>query len=155
MQENQFIIFKLEEEQYGINIITVQEITQFKECNKISNMPHFVEGIINLRGKIVPIICLKKRFKIEERQINTETRIIVVNINDKQVGFIVDEASEVISLNENDIELPPDMIASVERQYITGIGKLKDKIIILLDLEKIMTNDENAMISEIKQKGDI
>ncbi len=149
MAENQYVIFKLGNEEYGVDIMKVKEISEFKESTKVPNTPYFVDGIINLRGEIIPIINLKKRFNIEGNNINSDTRIIVININDKNVGFVVDEASQVLRIDEKDIESAPEIIAGVDRQYINGVGKINEKIVILLDLEKILTDEEKEKLDEM------
>ncbi|RKD27568.1 purine-binding chemotaxis protein CheW [Caminicella sporogenes DSM 14501] len=150
MAENQYVIFKLGNEEYGVDIMKVKEISEFKESIKVPNAPYFVDGIINLRGEIIPIINLKKRFNIESQGINSDTRIIVINIRNKNVGFVVDEASQVLRIDEKDIESAPDIIVGVDRQYITGVGKIDDKIVILLDLEKILSDEEKEKLEEMQ-----
>ena len=149
MAEKQYVIFRLGKEEYGVEIVNVKEICEYKESVKVPNTPGFVNGIINLRGDITPIINLKKRFHLAEGDINSDTRIIVININNRQVGFIVDEASQVIRISEEDIEPAPDLVAGVEKKYIIGVGKLADRIILLLDLEYILTEDEKEKIHNI------
>lgn len=148
MSVKQLVIFKLGNEEYGIDISKVNEISQFKESNKIPNSPDFISGIINLRGDIIPMIDLKIKFNICTGS-KTDRRVIVTNIKEKKVGFVVDEASEVLSIMENDIDPPPELISREERQYITGIGKLKDRIIIILDLEKILTNEQKKHLNDM------
>ncbi|SKC64036.1 chemotaxis protein CheW [Maledivibacter halophilus] len=150
MSEKQYVIFKLETEEYGVDIMKVKEISEFKESTKVPNAPYFVDGIINLRGEIIPIINLKKRFKISLGNVNSDTRIIVININDKNVGFVVDEASQVLRIKDDEIDVAPEIIAGVERQYITGVGKVGEKIIILLDLEKILTDEEKEKLGDME-----
>lgn len=144
----QLVIFELGNEQYGIDISKVNEISEFKESNKIPDAPDFISGIINLRGEIIPMIDLKTRFNISTNT-KAEKRIIVTNIKEKKVGFIVDDASEVLSIMESDIDPPPEIIAREGRKYITGIGKLKDRIIIILDLEKILTNEQEKHLNSL------
>lgn len=148
--EKQYVIFKLGKEEYGVDIMNVKEISEFKESVKIPNTPKFIDGIINLRGDITPIINLKKRFDLDENGANSDTRIIVIHINNKQVGFVVDEASQVIRIREEDIEPAPDLVAGVDKRYITGVGKLENKIVLLLDLEYILTDDEKDKIQLIE-----
>ncbi|MDK2919871.1 MAG: purine-binding chemotaxis protein CheW [Candidatus Petromonas sp.] len=150
MAEKQYVIFKLGSEEYGVDIMRVKEISEFKESTKVPNSPYFVDGIINLRGEIIPIINLKKRFNIESEGINSDTRIIVINLNEKNVGFVVDEASQVLRINDEDIDPAPEIIAGVDRQYINGVGKIDDKIVILLDLEKILSDKEKEKIEEME-----
>ncbi|MEN1761892.1 chemotaxis protein CheW [Anoxynatronum sibiricum] len=144
--EKQYVVFKLNQEEYGVAISHVQEITEIKSITSVPNTPAFVEGIINLRGKIVPIVSIKKRFDLPLEGELEEQRIIIINLNEKQVGFIVDDASQVLTMDENQIESPPELIAGIDRDYIIGIGKVDEKIIVLLDLEKILSDKEKKEI---------
>ncbi len=147
--EKQYVIFKLGNEEYGVDIMNVREISEFKESVKVPNTPKFVDGIINLRGDITPIVNLKKRFELENTEVDSDTRIIVINIKNKQVGFLVDEASQVLRIKEEDIESAPDLVAGVDKKYIIGVGKLEEKIVLLLDLEYILTDEEKDKIQQI------
>ena len=149
MAETQFVVFKLGKEEYGVDIMQVKEIVSYKEPVKVPNTPNFIEGIINLRSEIKPIVNLKKRFNINGESIDEETRIIVMNIDSKQVGFIVDDASEVITISDDNIEAAPDIIAGIDRRYITGIGKVNDRILILLDLDKLFSTNEIESLEAI------
>lgn len=149
MAELQFVVFKLGNEEYGVNIMQVKEIVSYKEPVKVPNTPKFIEGIINLRSQIIPIVNLKKRFNIPGEAVCEETRIIVMNIDSKQVGFIVDDASEVRTISEEDIENAPDIIAGIERKYITGIGKIGERILILLDLDKLFDEQEKESLEAV------
>ncbi len=150
VSEKQYVIFNLGNEEYGVDIMKVKEISEFKESTKVPNAPYFVDGIINLRGEIIPIVNLKKRFNIDNNDVDSDTRIIVINLNERNVGFVVDEASQVLRINDNDIDPAPEIIAGIERQYITGVGKVDEKIIILLDLEKILTDEEKVKLKEME-----
>jgi len=151
MSEKQYVIFKLGDEKYGVDIMKVKEISEFKTSTKVPNAPYFIDGIINLRGEIIPIVNLKKRFNINNNDsVNSDTRIIVININSRNIGFVVDEASEVLRINDNDIEPAPEIITGVDRQYINGVGKLENTIVILLDLEKILTDEEKEKLEEME-----
>jgi len=151
MAENQFVIFRLGNEKYGVDIMKVKEICEYKASTKVPNAPDFIEGIINLRGEIIPIVNLKKRFKISGAdEVSTYSRIIVININEKNVGFIVDEASEVLRINGADIEEAPEIITGIDRRFITGVGKVNESIILILDLEKILTEKEKEKLEELK-----
>lgn len=149
MAEKQYVIFKLSGEEYGVEINHVQEITEYKKATKVPNVPNFVEGIINLRGNITPIISLKKKFNLVESEIKENNRIIIINLKNKQVGFIVDDASQVLTMDEKHIENPPEILTGIDRQYIIGIGKMEEKIIIMLDLEKILTEEEKEEIKNM------
>ncbi|WIV10506.1 chemotaxis protein CheW [Proteiniborus sp. MB09-C3] len=150
MSEKQYVVFNLGKEEYGIDIMNVTEIVQCQDSVKVPNSPKFIEGITNYRGKVIPIICLKKKFGMEDSTRDANTRIIVINLNDKQIGFLVDEASQTVRLDDSNIDPTPDIIAGIERKYITGVGKLENRLIILIDLEKVLTDDDKEKINMIE-----
>ncbi|MBE6083555.1 purine-binding chemotaxis protein CheW [Acidilutibacter cellobiosedens] len=151
MSENQYVVFKLGKEEYGIDIMNVKEIGSYKETVKVPNTPKFIDGIINYRGKVIPIINLKKRFNLENTEINADTRVIIINLNEKQIGFVVDEASQTVRLNDNEIDPAPDIISSIDRKYIIGVGKLsEERLIIIIDLEKVLNDSEKSEIEQMK-----
>ncbi|MCT4595948.1 MAG: chemotaxis protein CheW [Anaeromicrobium sp.] len=152
MAEKQYVIFKLDNESYGVDIMNVKEIIEYKETVKVPNTLDFIEGIINLRGEIVPIVNLQKRLKTGNTKVTNETRVIVINMEDRQVGFMVDEASQVMRISEENIEPAPELVAGIEKKYIMGVGKLENNIVILLDLKFILTEDEKAKIGEIRSE---
>ncbi len=149
MAENQFVIFRLAEERYAVDILNVGGISEFRDVTKVPNAPYFIDGIINLRGDIIPIVNLKKRFNIPEKEADSDTRIIINNIRGKDIGFVVDEASQVIKIDDADIEEAPDIIKGADRQYISGVGKVADHIVILLNLEKILSDEEQKAVNDI------
>lgn len=150
MAENQYVVFKLGKEEYGIDIMNVKEIVPHQESVKVPNAPHFVSGIINFRGHVIPIIDLKKRFHLADSAIDGNTRIIVINLKGKQVGYIVDEASQTIRLMDEDIDPTPDVVNSIDRKFITGVGKKDNRLIILIDLEQVLTEEEKQTIHEME-----
>lgn len=150
MAENQYVIFKLGKEEFGIDIMNVREIVQYQESVKVPNSPSFIEGIINYRGKVIPIVCLKTKFNMENSLKDANTRIIVINLNDRQIGFLVDEASQTVRIDESNIDPTPDIITGVERKYISGVGKLDNRLIILIDLEKVLTDDDKEKIEMLE-----
>jgi purine-binding chemotaxis protein CheW len=151
MSENQYVVSKLGKEEYGIDIMNVKEIGSYKETVKVPNTPKFIDGIINYRGKVIPIINLKKRFNLENTEINADTRVIIINLNEKQIGFVVDEASQTVRLNDNEIDPAPDIISSIDRKYIIGVGKLsEERLIIIIDLEKVLNDSEKSEIEQMK-----
>lgn len=151
MSEEQYVVFKLGNEEYAINIMNVTEISPYEEIAKIPNVPNFVEGIINYRGHVIPIICLRKRFGINADKIDNNTRIIVISLEDKQVGFIVDEASQTIKIDDEQIDPASSISASVDMKYINGVGKVDNRLIIIIDLEKVLTEEEREEIQEIEE----
>lgn len=154
MAENQYVIFKLDEEEFGIEIMNVREIVPYERGISVPNTPNFVEGIMNYRGTVVPLICLRKRFNISGVPDIEHRRIIVINMDDKQVGFIVDEASQTIKIDREDIEDAPGIITSnIDREYIYGVGKKDKRLIILVDLESVLSEGEKQKLSDIDIKG--
>lgn len=150
MSEKQYVIFKLSKEEYGIDIMNVREIVQYQESVKVPNSPAFIEGIINYRGKVIPIICLKKKFGMGNSINDANTRIIVINLNDKQIGFLVDEASQTVRIDDSNIDPTPEVISGIERKYITGVGKIDNRLVILIDLEKVLTDDDKVKIESLE-----
>lgn len=149
MAEQQVVVFGLGREEYGVEITEVQEIVRLQDITKIPNTPEFVEGVVNLRGKVIPLIDLKKRFGLEQAERTGDNRIIVVNINDSVIGVIVDYVSEVIRLADDMIEQPPSIVKGIGKEYLKGIGKISDRLLILLDLEKILNSSEQGILQEI------
>lgn len=153
MEEKQYVIFKLGNEHYGMDIMHVKEITENKETTKIPNSPDFIDGVINLRGRIVPVINLKKRFGLKNTEIKENSRIIIVTMGEKLVGFIIDDASQVMSIKDEEIESPPEIIASVDKKYIVGIGKTQEKMIILLDTASIFLKEEENQMKSMQDES--
>ncbi|HWR60647.1 MAG TPA: chemotaxis protein CheW [Clostridia bacterium] len=149
MAEMQFVVFKLGREEYGVNIMQVQEIGPYQEPVKVPNTPDFVEGVMNLRGNVIPVLSLKKRFNIKDQELTENTRTIVINFGDKQIAFIVDDASEVLTLDTADIQDTPEIIAGLERKYITGIGKRGDRLLIILDLSFLLNEQEQMQLANM------
>ncbi len=146
----QLVTFKLENEEFGVDILKVQEINKMMNITKIPNAPTFIEGVINLRGKIIPIIDLRKRLGFLNRVYDKSTRIIVVELDGLVLGFIVDSVSEVLRIPGNTIEPPPSIVAGIESDYIEGVGKLNDRLLILLELKKIFASPERKEIENIE-----
>ena len=149
MAERQLIVFKLDQEEYGVDIMNVQEIGSYEKPTKVPNAPDFVEGIINLRGTIIPIVSLRKRFRLPEGKITELTRLVVINIGSKQIGFVVDDASEVLTMYDENIEAPPAIIVGQDKKYIAGVGKAGNRILIILDLNKLFTEEEHEELQGI------
>jgi purine-binding chemotaxis protein CheW len=138
----QLVTFTIGHEEFGVDILAVQEIIRTMEITKVPKAPHFVEGVINLRGKVIPIIDLRSRFNMASKKHDKSTRIIVLEINAMIVGFVVDAVSEVLRVPANTVEPPPPVVAGIESEYISGIGKLDDRLLILLDLNKLLGGAE-------------
>ena len=142
----QLVSFSLGNEEFAVDILKVQEINRMIEITKVPKSPDFVEGVINLRGKVIPIIDLRRRFGLNAQEHDKQTRIIVVDIKGKIIGLVVDSVSEVLRLSSETIEPPPPMVAGVDAQYICGVGKLDNRLLILLDLNKILSSEENNIL---------
>ncbi|MGD0052531.1 MAG: chemotaxis protein CheW [Vulcanimicrobiaceae bacterium] len=138
----QVVSFKLGSEEYGVEIAQVQEINRMVAVTHVPRAPQFMEGVINLRGQLIPIIDLRTRFGMQRAEHTKNTRIVVTEIGAKRVGMVVDSVSEVLRLPVDAIEDAPDMITGVDTEYIRGVGKIEDRLIILLDLAKIITGAE-------------
>lgn len=136
------VTFRLGSGEYAIDIMQAKEIIKMEKITLIPNAPDFVEGVINLRGNIIPIIDLKKRFNLEETEGDKNTGIIIVKIEDVDMGIIIDSISKVVSISNSDIQPPPPMLSGIGQKYIKGVGKLEDKLLVVLDLEKLFTTDE-------------
>jgi purine-binding chemotaxis protein CheW len=144
----QLVTFGIDEEEFGVEILKVQEIIRMMEITRVPRAPKFVEGVINLRGKVIPIIDLRKRFGLEPRKRDKNTRIIVIEISSMIVGFIVDSVSEVLRIPANTIEPPPPVVSGLDSEYISGVGKLADRLLILLDLDRLLSNEEQQVLSQ-------
>ncbi|HTY09824.1 MAG TPA: chemotaxis protein CheW [Bacteroidota bacterium] len=144
----QLVSFKIGEEEFGVDILKVQEINRMLEVTRVPNAPEYVDGVINLRGKVIPIIDLRRRFGMERREKDKNTRIVVVELEGKVVGFVVDAVSEVLRIPKSVTEPPPPIVAGIETDYITAVGKLEDRLLILLDLEKVLLKEELHAVEE-------
>jgi len=145
----QLVSFKINEEEFGIEILKVQEIIKMLQITKVPNAPNFVDGVINLRGRVIPIIDLRIKLGLTRKDHTKNTRIVVVELKNKTVGFIVDEVNEVLRIPKEITEAPPEMIGNINREYITSIGKLEDRLLILLDLEKILSESEYSQVEKV------
>ncbi len=140
--DKQYVIFKLENEEYAIEIMSVQEITTYSEPTSMPDVPGHIHGVMNLRGNIVPIIDLKERLRVKNTVPNESKRIVIVNIDEHQLGVIVDDASQVLTLQQNQIDVAPRVIQSKNQNLISGIGKSGEKIIMILDFEALLNKQE-------------
>lgn len=144
--EEQLVVFGLANEQYGVDIGRVQEIIRMQAITEVPRAPQFVEGVINLRGGIIPVIDLRKRFGMGHDEHDQDTRIVVVEINGQRVGLVVDRVSEVLRVPKEDIEPPSALVTTVDSAYLRAIAKLENRLIILLDLNSVLRVDEQALL---------
>ena len=145
----QLVTFSTGDEEFGVDILRVQEIIRTMAITKVPKAPEFVEGVINLRGKVIPIIDLRRRFGLSARGHDKHTRIIVIEINNMIVGFVVDSVSEVLRIPASTVEPPPPVVAGLESEYISGVGKLHDRLLILLDLDKLLSHDDLESLGQL------
>ena len=145
----QLVTFSIGEEEFGVDILKVQEIIRMMEITKVPRAPEFVEGVINLRGKVIPIIDLRRRFGLLARGHDKNTRIIVIEINAMIVGFVVDSVSEVLRIPSSTVEPPPPVVSGMESEYISGVGKLEDRLLILLDLDRLLSHEEKDNLTGV------
>ena len=138
----QLVTFKIGDEEFGVDILKVQEIIRMMPITKVPNAPAFVEGVINLRGKVIPVIDMRKRFGMAASTHNDQTRIEVMDLQGQVVGFVVDAVSEVLRIKESTVEPPPPVVAGIGSEYMRGVGKLEDRLLILLDLDKLLDEKE-------------
>ena len=154
MAEIQFVVFRLGNERYGIEILNVAGITELTRVNKVRNAPAFVEGVMNLRGDVIPVINLKKRFNIPVTPLTDESRIILITMNDSVIGFLVDDANQVVKIHTDDIEDTPTILKSDDRKFLKGVGKLDGELYILLDMENILSDMETKQVIDIASSAE-
>src|SRR2546428_3061581 len=145
----QVVGFRIGDETFGVKIGSVREIVRVPEITSVPNAPDTIEGVINLRGKIIPVMDLRKRFGHSEIQQDKKNRILVVELENKLVGLIVNSASEVLKIPPSEIESPGSVFADSESSYVTGVGKLKGRLIILLDISKLLHRPEFKKLEEV------
>ena len=148
-QQLQLVTFRLGKEEFGVEILKVHEIIRMMQITQVPKAPDFVYGVINLRGKVIPIVSLRKRFGLDKGEEQDQNlRIIVVELSQVVVGFIVDSVSEVLKISRDIVEPPPPVVAGIESDYITGVAKLEDRLVILLDLEHLLSGQEKSQLSQ-------
>ncbi len=147
--EKQFIVFRLGEEEYGVEILQVQTIERMLPITRVPHAPEFVEGVSNLRGSVVPIMDLRSRLGLPPKEPTNESRVITVKMEDVMVGMIVDAASDVVKVPTSAIEPPPSVIGGVESTYLEGVAKLEDRLLVLLKLAEVLKKDEVQQLKDI------
>jgi purine-binding chemotaxis protein CheW len=146
----QLVVFELGGEEFGVEIMNVQEIIRMPEMTQIPQSPDFVEGVINLRGRIIVVVNLSKRFNLQSRVADESSRIIVVEIGNSVVGMIVDSVNEVLRIPISSVEPAPELVMSkVSRNYLKGVGKIDKRLLILLDLGRVLTVEEVSEITNL------
>jgi len=144
----QLVTFVVGDEEFGIPILSVHEINRMLEITKVPQSPPFVDGVINLRGKIIPVVNLRERFGLPPTEIGKDSRIVVIEISGRIIGFTVDKVNEVLRVPANVVDDAPDMVAGIDSAYIEGVGKLEDRLLILLSLDRLFGGEELDAIDE-------
>lgn len=148
--EKQLVIFELGTEDFGIDIASVEGINKILDITKVPQAPACVEGVANLRGQVIPVVDLHKRFGMANSERTNEARIVVANVGSTKIGMIVSAVSEVLTIDDSTIEPPPSMVSNINSTYIVGIANIEGRLIILLDLTKVLTIEEQTLAAGIK-----
>ncbi|MDD3598878.1 MAG: chemotaxis protein CheW [Bacillota bacterium] len=148
VDEIQLVVFELADESYGVEISRVQDINRMQEITEIPHAPESVVGVINLRGRVIPVVDLRTRFGMPGAEHTKSTRIVVVQMGEEPIGMIVDAVSQVLRIPTKVIEPPSPVLTSLDSRYLLGIAKLEDELVILLDLDYVLSKDEQEFISE-------
>lgn len=153
VNEVKVIVFQLKDEEYGVEVDQVRSIERMQHITRVPKTPGFVKGVINLRGVVTPIIDLRKRFGIEEIETNDTTRIIIVAVENIEVGLIVDAANDVVDIPNNVIEPPPVVVGGIEADYLRGVAKMDRRLLILLNLDKALNSKELKEVKFLEANG--
>lgn len=148
---HELLTFTLGKEEYGIEILKVQEIRGYDAVTTIPNSPDFIKGVINLRGVIVPIVDLRIKFNLGAAEYNQFTVVIILSVADRVVGIVVDSVSDVLALSADQLRAPPELGTTMDTSYIIGLGALQDRMLILLDIEKLITSGDLGLMDHIVQ----
>jgi purine-binding chemotaxis protein CheW len=150
-EEEQLVVFELASESYGVDIGAVNTIIRMQSITEIPRSPDFVEGVINLRGSIIPVIDLRKRFGLAVGEATKASRIVVVEASGQMIGMIVDAVAETLRLSQDSIEPPSPIVTSLDSDYVRGVGKLESRLVILLDLDKVLSTKETDALRAAKR----
>ncbi len=150
-KDEKYLTFVLGNEEYGIEILRVREIIGLMDITTVPQTPGHMKGVINLRGKVIPVIDLRLKFSMQEEKHTKETCIIVVEVNNTSIGIIVDSVSEVSDIGSGEIEESPDFGQGIDTDFIMGLGKVNEKIIILLDIEGVLSSEDLGMINQVAE----
>ncbi|KQY52731.1 chemotaxis protein CheW [Lysobacter sp. Root494] len=143
----EFLTFALGSEEYGVDILKVKEIRGYDAVTRLPDAPDYIKGVINLRGTIVPVIDMRLKFRLERAEYTALTVMIVLNVADRVVGMVVDSVSDVVQLSGEQVRAVPEIGATIDRQFLTGIGTLDERMLILLDIERLMASTEMGLVT--------
>lgn len=145
----EYLTFKLDQEEYGIDILKVQEIRGYEPPTRIANAPDFIKGVINLRGTIIPIIDMRLKFNCAKVEYNDFTVVIILNLHHRVAGIVVDSVSDVLHLNAEDIKPSPDVESVINAECIVGLGSIQERMLILLDIETLMNAEDMGLVTSM------
>lgn len=151
-EDQQFLTFNLADEYYGVDILKVQEIKGYTTVTRIPNTPEYLKGVLNLRGTIVPIVDLRMKFGMGKTDPTPFTVMVVVNVRNRIMGFMVDAVSDVLDLNAKNIQPPPELGNSVDVNFVAGIGNSNDRLVTLLDIDRVLTEEEVKIVDELPEQ---
>lgn len=147
----EFLVFSLGEEEYAVDILKVQEIRGYENVTRIANAPDFIKGVTNLRGVIVPIVDLRIKFHLDKVEYGGQTVVIVVNVEDRVVGIVVDGVSDVMTLSPDQIKPAPEFGVTLSSDFLSGLGSLEDRMLVLVDIDKLLTSDEMELVERVAE----
>ena len=147
MGPREYLTFRLDQEEYGIDILKVQEIRGYEKPTRIANAPEFIKGVVNLRGTIVPIVDMRLKFNCAQAEYNTFTVVIILNLRNRIVGIVVDSVSDVMELAPDSIRSAPEIESSIDSSAVVGLGSVSERMLILLDIEKLMSGMDMGLVS--------
>jgi purine-binding chemotaxis protein CheW len=147
----QIVTCRLDREEFAVDILSVQEINRMVDITRVPKAPRFVEGVINLRGRIIPVLDLRRRFGVPDAERTSRSRIVVVNVRGRVVGLIVDSVTEVLRIPRSAVEPPPSLGSSVGAEFIQGVGRINDRLLTLLDLNRLLTPAEQAALDGVRE----
>jgi purine-binding chemotaxis protein CheW len=145
----EYLTFRLDKEEYGIDILKVQEIRGYEPPTRIANAPPFIKGVVNLRGTIVPIVDMRLKFNCAQAQYDSFTVVIILNLRQRIVGIVVDSVSDVMQLTPDDLRVAPEVESMIGSDAVLGLGSLGDRMLILLDIEKLMSGEDMGLVSDV------
>lgn len=149
-QSNEYLTFWLGDEYYAIDILAVQEIRTYEQVTTVVNMPNFIKGVMNLRGVVIPIVDMRIKFNLADITYNETTVVIILNIDSRVVGIVVDSVADVILLEDKDIQPPPNFASTIDTKFIKGLADQNKQILVLINIRKLMNSDEMALFEQIE-----
>ena len=141
----QLVSFKLDDVEYGINIMVVHEILRYPQITRVPNTPDFIRGVINLRGNVIPVVDVRKRFGLSKSKISDLTRVVVIEMEEKWIGLLVDNVHQVVRMPSSNIDPPSSLLEGVSEEFISGIGRLKDRLIIIIRIGPVLLDDADTV----------